>query len=57
VQRDALIPVAGGCLLVAGLWIASLSAGGSTLWLFGALLVVHGLAGLLYGGWRLFQRS
>lgn len=55
-NRDILLLVAAGSILVAGLWIASLFAAGSTAWLFGALLTVHGLAGLGYGSWKLRNR-
>ena len=56
VNRHVLLLVASACVLVAGLWLMTLFTLGSTAWLFGALVAVHGFAGLCYGGWRLRQR-
>lgn len=41
--------VGGGVGLLAGLWIATLSAGWSVVWLVGTALALIGLGGLLAG--------
>ena len=43
--------VAGGLVLLAGLWIARVMAVGSTGWWVGVALVVLGIGGLVRGIW------
>jgi len=49
VERFVRLLVGGGLALIAGLWIATLSAALSPPWLFGAALVAFGVGGLAVG--------
>lgn len=48
-ERFVRFVVAGGLALVAGLWVAALTAPWSVTWLGGAAVAVAGLAGLAVG--------
>lgn len=49
VERFVRLVVGGGVVLVAGLWIATLSAARSPPWLLGVALVALGVGGLAVG--------
>jgi len=49
VERFVRLVVGGGVALVAGLWIATLSAAPSPPWLLGVALVALGVGGLAVG--------
>ncbi|MFB6281015.1 MAG: hypothetical protein ABEH40_03245 [Haloferacaceae archaeon] len=48
-ERFVRAVVAGGLLLLAGLWLAEASAAGSPPWLGGAALAALGAGGLAFG--------
>lgn len=56
-ERFVLYVVAGGLLLVAGLWFTTLWAPFDSMWLAGAVLTLAGATGLTAGIWRIVEWS